>query len=108
MIDWAQVDELRDDMGDAFADIVAVFLEEVTEGLAQLDDCNDDGALAAGLHFLKGAALNLGFRDFATLCAEGEHQANAGRGGQVDLAAIRRCHATSREQFLAGLAQRAA
>ena len=66
MIDWAQVDELRADMGDAFGEIVDVFLQEVADGIAQLDGCDDDATLAARLHFLKGAALNLGFRDFAT------------------------------------------
>ena len=95
-------------MGDAFGEIVDVFLQEVADGIAQLDGCDDDATLAARLHFLKGAALNLGFRDFATLCTDGENRANDGRGGQVDLGAIRRCHATSREQFLTGLARRAA
>ena len=77
MIDWAQVKELQGDMGDSFDEIVEVFLLEVAEGIARLDTGSGTGSMAADLHFLRGAALNLGFVDFARLCAQGEEQAIA-------------------------------
>ena len=71
MIDWSHVDELQEDMAEGFDEIVEVFLEEVEESLAKLDPSAGANSLAANLHFLKGAALNLGFADFAALCGAG-------------------------------------
>jgi len=108
MIDWTQVDGLRADMGDSFDEVVEVFLQEVSDGMRGLDSAEDSQALAAQLHFLKGAALNLGFSAFAALCATAEADAAAGHPDRVDLDAVRLCYAESREAFLAGLARRAA
>lgn len=108
MIDWTQVDELRADMGDSFAEVVEVFLQEVEEGVARLQPDAGPANLAADLHFLKGAALNLGFSAFAGLCAAGEQAANDGVAAGIDLDALRRTYEESRELFLAGLSRRAA
>ena len=108
MIDWEQVDELRTDMGDSFDEIVEVFLGEVEDALARLDPAVGAAGLAADLHFLKGAALNLGFRAFAKLCAEGEGKANAGIVAPGNLDAVRSSYRESREAFLTGLSRRAA
>lgn len=108
MIDWTRVGELRADLGESFDDIVEVFLQEMEEGVARLDPAADARALAADLHFLKGAALNLGFLAFGTLCAEGEKRASGGDASGVDLAAVRALYEESRVDFLAGLAHRAA
>src|SRR5690606_20139158 len=85
MIDWTHVDDLRADMGDAFGEVVEVFLLEVDAAIRRLSPERTAPDLAADLHFLKGAALNLGFRDFATLCATGEASAHAGRTDGIDL-----------------------
>lgn len=108
MIDWAQVDELRAEMGGAFAELVDAFLEEVDDGITRVDASADAESQAAALHFLKGAALNLGFRVFAELCAQGEDNANQGQLPSVDGAALARCYQESRDEFLAGLSRRAA
>lgn len=108
MIDWAQVDELRGEMGSAFAELVDAFLEEVDDGLLRVDPTSDAQAQASALHFLKGAALNLGFRDFAGICAAGEENANHGRLPAVDVDRLTACYHQSRAEFLAGLARRAA
>jgi len=108
MINWAQVEELKRDMADAFDEIVEVFLQEVDEGVGKLDAASSSATLAADLHFLKGAALNLGFSDFAALCSVGEASANNGKADQVDLEALRACYRASREEFVAGLKKRAA
>lgn len=107
MIDWPHVDELRADMGESFGEIVEVFLEDVAEGLKMLGAADLDDR-AAALHFLKGAALNLGFSQFAGLCASGEVDANEGRSRDVDLAAINASFEASKHEFLVGLEQRAA
>ena len=108
MIDWSHVDELKQDMADAFDEIVEVFLEEVEDGVAKLEADASADNLASGLHFLKGAALNLGFTQFAELCSQGEVQANAGQDGQIDLDAVRACYRQSRQEFLTHLQGRAA
>lgn len=108
MIDWAHVTELKNDMGDSFDEIVDVFLQEVEEALARLTPSAGAEALAAELHFLKGAALNLGFRDFAGLCATGEERAARGEVAGIDPQAIGLSYAASRREFLDGLHRRAA
>lgn len=108
MIDWAQVDELRGEMGSAFGELVDAFLEEVDDGITRVDPESDAGSQASALHFLKGAALNLGFRDFATLCSQGEENANNGHLPAVNLDALCRCYQQSRAEFLSGLSRRAA
>jgi len=108
MIDWSHIDELKQDMGEAFEEVVDVFLQEVEEGIAKLDQGAPPEALAANLHFLKGAALNLGFEQFAALCGDGENKANAGQAGSVDLAAVKRSYEVSRQEFTTGLQRRAA
>lgn len=76
MINWSRMEELFEDFGaDGFADVAEVFVEEVTESLNRLSAAQDPDSLRAEFHFLKGAALNLGFDDIARLCAEGEEQA---------------------------------
>lgn len=106
MIDWAQIEELSADMGEGFDDLVAVFLDEVDTAMARLDAAAPDARIAADLHFLKGAALNLGFAEFAALCSVGETRAR--EGGTVDLGPIRASFTASREAFLVGLAERRA
>jgi len=104
MIDWNQVDGLRSDLGDGFDELVEVFLDEVDEAMGRLSPDAAPEQSAADLHFLKGAALNLGFRDFAALCSAGEERAAA--GGRVDLGPVRASYAASRRAFLDGLAAR--
>ncbi|WP_258523628.1 Hpt domain-containing protein [Roseovarius sp. TE539] len=98
MIDWNQIRELRSATGkEDFAVIVDLFLEEVEESLRNLENRTGAEDLRAGLHFLKGSALNLGFTGLSCLCQQGE------RTGTMDIAEIRGCFARSRADFLAGL-----
>ncbi|WP_417586741.1 Hpt domain-containing protein [Pararhodobacter oceanensis] len=108
MIDWSHIDELKQDMEDAFDEVVEAFLLEASDGVARLEAAVPAQTLAADLHFLRGAALNLGFAEFAALCGEGEAQANAGQAAQVDLAAIRASFEASRQALASGLRTRAA
>lgn len=88
MIAWDRVNELRSEIGeDEFDEVVVMFLEEADEVIARISTAAGAKALEADLHFLKGAALNLGFAEFAGLCQDGERRA-AGGDTDVDLAQI--------------------
>lgn len=102
MIEWERVNELRDEIGEAdFGEVVAMFLEEADEVIARTT--LDIGAkdLEANLHFLKGAALNLGFAEFAALCQDGERRAAAGRV-DVDFSRVVQSYHASKEALEAG------
>ena len=109
MIDWARVSELRDEVGaEDFDEVVELFLEEVDEAIAALRDLTDLSELETQCHFLKGSALNIGFRDFANLCQTGEAAAAAGQGADVDIAAIVQSYVEAREVFINQSAERLA
>lgn len=104
MIDWARVTELRDEIGEEdFGDVVEIFLEEVEGALDALGD--GSAALHEQLHFLKGSALNLGFQQFAELCQAGE-TSSADGDAEIDLDAVRRSYAASRDAFALGMQER--
>ncbi|AWB50069.1 histidine kinase [Gemmobacter aquarius] len=64
LINWTRVQELRDEIGhDSFAEVVAVFLDESDTVIAR------PSLTAEDLHFLRGAALNLGFAELAEACS---------------------------------------
>lgn len=69
-VDWDRVAELREEVGeDSFAEVLSLFLEEMDEAVDSLKA----GAPDTGkLHFLKGAALNLGLTRLAALSSDGE------------------------------------
>lgn len=57
MIDWDQVLELRDEVGaEDFGEVVDVFLEEVEQGLVDLQSAGSPAELESLLHLLKGCA----------------------------------------------------
>ena len=103
MINWDRVNELRGEIGaEDFAEVVALFLEEADEVVARLTACNDAKSIENALHFLKGAALNLGFGDLASLCQDRERQAAMGDCG-FDLGRVVTCYDASKTAFEAGL-----
>ncbi len=113
MIDWSQIDELRAEVDDAFDEVVSLFLEEADDIMARVRQAQgvprrDPAALAADLHALKGAALNLGLRAFADACGEGERRAQSGDADSIDLDGIIACFAASRIALLKGLDRDAA
>lgn len=101
MIDWDRVIELRDEIGsDMFDEVVALFLEEMRDGISALSGIGDDpGQWSERLHFLKGAALNLGFADLSALCATGERQAAAGSMPDVTAEQVASCFDASQQAF---------
>jgi histidine phosphotransfer protein HptB len=89
VIQWARVNELRDEIGaDDFGEVVDLFLEEVEEAIQGLSPDSTADQMEQHLHFLKGSALNLGFRAFSDLCQDGEHKSSKGETGTINLTAI--------------------
>ncbi|OOY14680.1 histidine kinase [Thioclava sp. DLFJ4-1] len=104
MIDWDRVQELRSEIGaDGFAEVVDLFLDEVEAVVMGLGGRPD--RVEEDLHFLKGSAWNLGFRDFGGACQQGERMAAAGRAVEVDLGAIRETYRLSKTQFMGRLSE---
>lgn len=102
MIDWSRVRELRDEIGyDDFGEVVVLFLQEADEVIARLGRNGRQRSVLEDLHFLKGAALNLGFSDLAASCQEGERLAAADQ--PIDLAAIAARFLATRGAFMTGI-----
>ena len=102
MIDWARVNELQAEIGhEDFTDVVEMFLGEASEVVARLEGGIAPEEVEDALHYLKGSALNLGFRALAALCQEGEKAAPC--GGTVDLQRIVASYQASGKAFAEGL-----
>ncbi|ARC87214.1 Hpt domain-containing protein [Rhodovulum sp. MB263] len=100
MINWTRVDELRCEVGEeAFAEVLELFLEEVDEVIGRLDPGRAPADLAADLHFVRGSALNLGFRDFCRRCQDVEHQ--LAEREDIDLAPLLAAYASAKAELLA-------
>lgn len=106
MIDWMRVAELRDEIGaDDFDEVVELFLGEVQECLASLDETKGAAQMEAEMHLLKGSALNLGFETFANLCQTAETAASKGDLSGLDIGAVHTLFAQSKTHFEQSLPQ---
>lgn len=104
MINWQRVTELRSEIGpDGFSEVVDIFLEEVETALRRLRAHGTAPQLEADLHFLKGCAWNLGFREFGAHCNDGELQVRRGLQAPIDFDAIENCYDLSKVVFASGL-----
>lgn len=107
MIDWARIDELESEIGtDGFSEVVELFLDEVESIIMRLKAAPDPAHYEADLHFLKGGAWNLGFRDFGGLCQDGERRAASGRLDEIDIPRIVASYFDSKQAFMTGLIER--
>jgi HPt (histidine-containing phosphotransfer) domain-containing protein len=105
MIDWERVKELRAEIGaEDFGEVAVMFLEEADEAVGRLSQQLSAKAVEADLHFLKGAALNLGFDALSGLCQDGERRAAAG-DTDIDLEAVRAAYFASKAAFENGMDQ---
>ncbi|PZX18954.1 Hpt domain-containing protein [Palleronia aestuarii] len=87
MLDCTRIAMLRDDFGEeGFAEVIEIFAEETRPVIAGLPGSTD---LAADLHFIKGGAENMGFRELSLLCKRGEQAVR--QGGDVQIDAIVEC-----------------
>ena len=103
MINWDRVNELRDEVGsDDFDEVVEIFLEEVEEVIERLREKPDPLRFEEDLHFLKGGALNLGFKAFSDICQTGETDAANGQGQNINIPAVIASYENSKSCFLTG------
>ena len=101
MIDWERVTELRTDvLGEDFAEVFMLFLEEVEEVLARLREAPDSSTFEEDFHFLKGSAVNVGFTELGHLCEAAEKAAAAGNGAMIDLAKVHSAFDVSLSAFM--------
>lgn len=108
MIDWHQIDDLKQTIGaEAFAEVVVLFLEEADQSIARLKSPQDLPGIAKELHGLKGISLNLGFTALAQLCQQLEQRAEAG-GQDLPIEEVNTCYTASRADFVGRLALTAA
>lgn len=69
MIDWERIEDLRREVGHKdFADVMALFFEEIDSSLPGSLDLTEPDEIRDLLHFIRGSALNLGFFELARLC----------------------------------------
>ena len=107
MIDWTRVADLHAEIGeDGFNEIIDMFLMEMNNIVAQLQQGSNRQRLEANLHALRGGLLHLGFSDVSALCPQGELMAAKGFADQVDTARIVQGYDTSCHLFLSELTQR--
>jgi HPt (histidine-containing phosphotransfer) domain-containing protein len=86
MIDWTRLNGLRSDIGEEdFADVVFLFVAEITEHLDRLA-ADPASATAADFHFLRGSAANMGFVVMVDACRMAEAACLAGT--PPDIAAV--------------------
>ena len=106
MINWKQVNELRQEVGEEdFEEVVELFLEEVQEVVDDLRaDTTEASTLESKMHFLKGSALNLGFEEFSSLCAQGEKNAALGAVERSEIDAVISSYEASKAVFVQQIA----
>ena len=102
MINWNQVHSLKQDVGDEdFDEVLALFFEEVEEAIRRLRQPVETARLADELHFLKGAAMNLGFQSLSDCCRSGEEAVQQGKADSIDPRQFEVIYASAKQCFLA-------
>ncbi|WP_103332116.1 Hpt domain-containing protein [Pseudotabrizicola formosa] len=99
MIDWQVANDLKQAIGtDVFDEVIEVFFTEADGTLTRMMAATTADDMKSELHFMKGSALNLGFREVAQLCQTLEHRAEAG-DTDLPLSQVQTIYAASREEF---------
>lgn len=99
-MNWARLQELRDEVGeDALAEVLEMFLEETDEVANRLAVGIPPEGICEAMHFMKGAALNIGFSSLASLCQTAETAAASDPNALIDVDAILTCYCESKEQL---------
>ena len=100
LVNWKRVRELESEIGRSdFTEVIEIFLEECDAAAVRLAH-GPDAALEEELHFLRGAAMNLGLDAMAAACQEGERAARRGQAAAVDRDAIAALYGASRGALL--------
>ena len=103
MIDWLQVQTLKSDIGeDTFEEVVTLFFAEVEACIERLTTSDSPDACADELHFLKGAAMNLGFTALSRRCHSDEIALRGPMAHTLNAPEISKLYTESKVQFLSG------
>jgi HPt (histidine-containing phosphotransfer) domain-containing protein len=70
--------------------------------IARLRESPDPSRFEQDLHFLKGGALNLGFKAFSEICQTGESDAANGQSEKIDIPLVIATYEDSKQSFLNG------
>lgn len=86
MIDWHQIDTLREEIGaEHLGEVIDLFCAEIREAL---QDLSTSDWTAPKFHFLKGSALNVGLAEFASESEAIEAALKLGRAPDAGLEKI--------------------
>ncbi len=100
MLDTARIAELKSEVGeDDFAEVVALFCEEMEEVLAELDQ-TPQCAVAGKIHFLKGSAQNIGLTVVGALCLEEEARLRDDPNVHPNVPRLREAYEASKSQLI--------
>ncbi|MDA5092961.1 Hpt domain-containing protein [Aliiroseovarius sp. KMU-50] len=100
MINWARVNELKEEIGEEdFTEVAEMFLEEVEEVIDRLRTAPKPELYEQDMHFLKSSSLNLGFEALSSLCCERERLAAGGNPSAVELGPVFETYSASKEVF---------
>jgi len=96
MIDWQRIAQLENDLGaDELPELITLFLNEVGGAVSAMDKPTEDD-----LHFLRGSASTLGFRDLARLAGLGEEALRQDGAVVVDCISIRTAFTAESSELL--------
>jgi len=97
MLDRTRIATLKEEIGeDDFAEVLEMFIDEMTMQIEAINT-SDPAQLTADLHALKGSASNVGFSQFAALCAEAENGVRNGSMPHSLSSKLGDCFAASRQ-----------
>ena len=100
MISWDRINELKGEVGeDDFAEVVEIFLEEMDEAMNELTSGVSKEGLGAAMHFVKGAAMNIGFHALGNICQEYETLSGEGKDDLIDCRKVVECYRISKTEF---------
>lgn len=99
-MDWKRIDQLREEVGEeSLAEVLLMFLEETDEVVRKLDGSINAQTIESDMHFLKGAAMNIGFDSVAALCQTAETTAANGRTSTIAVQPILDNYAKERAEL---------
>lgn len=99
-MNWKRIDQLREEVGEeSLAEVLLMFLEETDEVVQKLDVTASAQTVESDMHFLKGAAMNIGFDSVAELCQTAETAAADGHTGTINVQPILDNYAKDRAEL---------
>jgi len=97
-MNWTRLAQLRAEVGDeALSEVLGLFLAETDAVAERLRSAGASDGLSDDVHFMKGAALNVGFDEVAAQC---DHAEAAAEAGPVDPEPILHTYRAARDMLV--------